>query len=88
MQYLQRSGLRLYFRLAIPRELQKFFEGRRELRRSLRTVCYTDAAGLARLEVGRASRMFMQIRGRVMTKEIQRLVSEYCQRNLRRRWPR
>jgi len=83
MQHLQRRGLRLYFRLAIPRELQEFFDGRRELRRSLGTVCYDEGVGLARLEVGRASRLFMQIRGGVMTrKEIQRLVSAYFERNL------
>ena len=45
-RYLLRRGLRWYFRLHVPQELQPFL-GRDELRKSLRTSCYPVAKSAA-----------------------------------------
>ncbi|MGZ9148728.1 MAG: DUF6538 domain-containing protein [Candidatus Deferrimicrobiaceae bacterium] len=77
-RHLLRRGSRLYFRLAIPRDLLRFFDGRLELRRSLKTTCYNDAKTLCRSEVFRAERLFMQLRGGFMTQEeMRKLVAAY-----------
>jgi hypothetical protein len=83
MEHLQRRGLRLYFRIALPKDILRWFGGRRELRRSLRTGCYNHAKTLVAAETAKAERLFMQIRGGLMTAdEIRRLVSAYFERTL------
>jgi integrase len=77
-QHLLKRGSRLYFRLAIPLDLLPLFDGRRELRTSLKTKCYSTAKGLARLHLGRAERLFLQLRSGIMTtEEIRKLVAAY-----------
>lgn len=56
-RYLVRRGLRWYFRLHIPEELQPFL-GRDELRKSLKTSCYPVAKEAMRSELFRAERLF------------------------------
>jgi hypothetical protein len=60
-QYLQRRGLRLYFRLAIPKDVQRYFDGKHELKRSLRTSRYNEAIPAARVETYRAERLFARL---------------------------
>jgi hypothetical protein len=82
-KHILRRGSRLYFRLAIPRGLLRFFDGRLELRRSLKTTCYSDARTLVRFELFRAERLFVQLRGGYMTSEEMRtLVANYFERTL------
>ena len=77
-RHLLRRGSRLYFRLAIPRDLLRFFDGRLELRRSLKTTCYNDANTLCRSEVFRAERLFARLRGGFMTsEEMRKMVAAY-----------
>jgi len=77
-QHLQRRGLRLYFRLAIPKDVQRFFNGKRELKRSLKTARYNDATAAARVETYRAERLFAKLRGGFMNQdEMRRMVSAY-----------
>lgn len=89
-RHLQRRGGsqaggpgRLYFRLKIPKDVQRHFDGKRELKRSLRTVRYNDAKPLVRSEVFRAERLFTQIRGGLMDRaEIRELVANYFEDTL------
>lgn len=82
-QHLLKRGSRLYFRLAIPLDLLPLFDGRRELRTSLKTKCYSTAKGLSRLHLGRAERLFLQLRSGIMThEEIRKLVAAYFERTL------
>jgi integrase len=78
------SGRRfLYFRLKIPKDLLSFFGGRLELRRSLKTTCYTDAKALVRAELFRAERLFAQLRGGFMDAgQIRKMVADYFERTL------
>ena len=77
-RYILRRGLRLYFRLSIPRDLLRFFDGRLELRRSLKATCYSDARTLVRFELFRAERLFVRLRGGFMTsEEIRKMVGAY-----------
>jgi len=77
-RHLQRRGLRLYFRLAIPKDVQRFFDGKRELKRSLKTVRYNDAIPAARVETYRAERLFVRLRGGFMTQEeMRKMVAAY-----------
>jgi integrase len=80
---LSRRHSYFYFRLRLPADLQRFFKGRRELRRSLKTTCYNDAKALVRAELYRAERLFVRLRGGYMTKEeARKLVTDYFTRNL------
>lgn len=77
-QHLLKRGSWLYFRLAIPLDLLPLFSGRRELRTSLKTKCYSTAKGLSRLHLGRAERLFLQLRSGIMTiEEIRKLVAAH-----------
>lgn len=78
MEHLQRRDLRLYFRLTIPKDVQGWFGGKVEVKRSLKTSRYTLAKALVATETVRAERLYAQIRGGLMkTEEIRRLVSAY-----------
>lgn len=80
---MQRRGLRLYFRLTIPKDVQRWFGGKVEVKRSLKTTRYTLAKALVAAETAKAERLFAQIRGGLMTnEEIRRLVSAYFERTL------
>lgn len=83
MEHLQRRGERLYFRLKIPKDVQGWFGGKVELKRSLKTTRYNNAKALVAAESAKAERLFMQIRGGLMTtEEIRRLISAYFERTL------
>ena len=74
---LNRQGW-YYFRIRIPLDLLPYFDGRRELTRSLRTRLYNDAQSSLRSNLYRTERLFTQIRGGMMNSaEIRRLVANY-----------
>jgi integrase len=81
--YLKRRGEHFYFRLRIPRDLLPFFNGRREIKKSLKTAKHITARGLVRLHLGRAETLFAKIRSGLMTgEEIRKLAADYFDRTL------
>ena len=81
--YLRNRGGWYYFRIRIPLDLLPFFEGRRELTKSLKTTLYNDAQSSLRSNLYRTERLFAQIRGGMMNNvEIRKLVSAYFTRHL------
>jgi hypothetical protein len=89
-RHLQRRGGsqggvpgRLYFRLTIPKDVQRYFDGKRELKRSLKTARYNNAIQVARVETYRAERLFARLRGGFMTQnEMRKMVAAYFEDTL------
>ena len=74
---LNRQGW-YYFRIRIPLDLQPYFDGRRELTKSLRTTLYNDAQSSLRSNLYKTERLFAKIRGGMMTiQEARKLVVAY-----------
>jgi hypothetical protein len=80
---LKRSG-HYYLRLTIPLGLRSWFDGKRELKKSLLTTRYDVAKGSARAHLYKAQRLFAAIRGGTMDEaQIKKLVSEYLSQTLK-----
>jgi len=72
-----------YFRLHIPLDLRSWFDGRRELKQSLKTSRYDAAQSKLRCHLYRAERLFTLIRSGLFTDEqIKQLVADYLTRTL------
>ena len=80
---LRRNG-RYYFRLRVPLDIQPWFAGRGEIKKSLRTANWAAARSLARVQSFQAEKVFTLIRSGAMTEEqIRRLVDDYTEQTLR-----
>lgn len=71
-----------YFRLRIPKDIQKYFP-RPEIVKSTHTTKYTQAKGLVRKLLGKTEELFTMLRSGVLTDdEINRLVEKYKREQL------
>jgi hypothetical protein len=81
--YLLKRAGRYYLRLTIPLSLRSWFDGRRELKKSLRTTRYDVAKGSARAHLYKAQRLFATIHEGLMdAAQIKKLVSDYLSQTL------
>jgi hypothetical protein len=80
---LRRDG-RYYFRRKIPRDVRRWFAGRGEIRKSLKTESLALARSLVKFLSFRTEKVFTLIRSGMMTAEqIIQLVEEYTDQTLR-----
>ena len=76
--YLLRVNGRYYFRIHIPLDLRRWFVGRREIKRSLKSGNLEFAKSSARHWVYRTERLFAQIRSGMLTNDrVRKLVADY-----------
>jgi integrase len=81
--YLLQRGGRYYFRIRIPKNLRRWFDGRVELKRSLNTIRSESTRSLLRPWVYRTEQLFFQIRSGMLTDDqIQKLVASYLEQSL------
>lgn len=66
-RYLLRRNGHYYLRLHVPFDLQPFFDGKRELKKSLGASKYNEARTLLRAHLGKAERLFTQMRSAMLT---------------------
>ncbi|MHB1400309.1 MAG: DUF6538 domain-containing protein [Trichloromonadaceae bacterium] len=78
-RFLHKRNDVYYFRMKIPADLRKVFQGRLELKRSLRTQTHRKALPSARKWAHRADELFYRLRMGIMTKQqMEQLVEDFA----------
>ncbi len=82
--YLLRRNRHYFFRFHIPLDVRRWFDGRVELRKSLKTTRYNTAKSQLRNLLYRTERLLAMMRCEMLTDEqIRKLVAEYLRDSLR-----
>ena len=85
IRYLLQRDSHYFFRIHVPLDLRPWFDGRQELKKSLKTTRYDAAVSGLRCCLYRTERLFTLMRSGLMTDaEIKKLVADYLEETLKR----
>jgi len=76
--HLRRVNQTFYFRCRIPADLNGYFKGKEDVKRSLRTKCLASAKSLVKLWGAKTEQTFLMMRtGMLTTQQIRKLAEDW-----------